>query len=815
MLIQHELLDHPQHLLRPRVSRWAGLRPRQRIEAFRGKRGAGGLWLGPNFDPKVHIPDAGMVVRNVSTMSLATNYRGLEQLVRSRWGKEIIKMGTSFDRPLGFVSHLMKTAHPWMRKVFTEVVKTCTEVMNSDFGRRSLDDDKGDDLVRKTLALCEESIAESGSIAKVMFSGMSTLGGPRGWEKGTVVELVKNWIQGPTTLFNRESEKTFVLEKLKTWSRSWVGQGVLGDARKIGFQEYKKDFMRWGTSGGCSPTEEEVKYALRHGMIKNKNEKMKLRSKTICGMLAVMTHDTETLLKKTNVCHAALKEETKTRVIISTPMWSYVRMCYVLDCLGTPAFLNSTLSRHDMVVDFVSYYSMNYAAVDASQFDHNVPMWLLCSIWEQLERAVVDRYGEEDELVEICRELRAELEDLKVEVLGESLDYEKGLLSGWRVTSLFGSMISALCCELYVANAQSRGVGRETIGYLTQGDDVILWSCVDDFTGVIDFMRDIGVRTHADKCLIGVSGDFLRALYTREGKICYPMRSLRGIFYAHPWIERRQFQGIAELASNWMQVASRVQMWRRAPDGEMFEQILSEACCDIARWGCGLRSSQVRKLFETPTALGGLGCIETDTGGPYYHYKPIAQASDSGRAFSDMLEFVGFKPEQGYSVKEVDSMYVDMVAVTAAAKKLAPWDERAIPTTEGKNRAGLLMAVTAATSTRKEKTMEIYKDICHAASELLDSDGFMVIKTLTNGVYHRTTRRADLIRLLFGGNPIGLVNSISLDLTVAREKMKWAVNLAKLCLRGMAHRVSKTRMVAASWSVYLSMMRTDATFGQL
>lgn len=74
------------------------------------------------------------------------------------------------------------------------------------------------------------------------------------------------------------------------------------------------------------------------------------------------------------------------------------------------------------------------------------------------------------------------------------------------------------------------------IGYLTQGDDVILWSSMFRFYDTIDVMRSVGVYTHASKCLFGDSGDFLLGLYTQYEKITYPMRSLRGIFYAHPWI---------------------------------------------------------------------------------------------------------------------------------------------------------------------------------------------------------------------------------------------------------------------------------------
>ncbi|KAL3217224.1 hypothetical protein MRX96_006124 [Rhipicephalus microplus] len=142
----------------------------------------------------------------------------------------------------------------------------------------------------------------------------------------------------------------------------WVGQGVLGDARKLGFEEYSRDFMRWGTPGGCSPTQRELQYAINNGIISDKSERVGLRTKTICGMLSVLVGDSDDLLKKSDICHAALKEETKMCVIISTPMWSYVRMCYILERLQKPAFLSSTLSRHDMMVQFTKYYSMHYVA---------------------------------------------------------------------------------------------------------------------------------------------------------------------------------------------------------------------------------------------------------------------------------------------------------------------------------------------------------------------------------------------------------------------------------------------------------------------
>nr|UUT42651.1 MAG: RNA-dependent RNA polymerase [Totiviridae sp.] len=782
---------------------------------MRGTMGMGGLWLGQRWY-KIDVPDLGMVMRAVNEADLATNYRGLDKLVRSRWAKVMLQTGTSFDRPLGFIRYLLGRGHPWVQDTFERVVDLCQTVMGSPLGRRCLATDRGDDLMRKTLALCEESIGAAGAIPKVLFSGMSTLGGPRGWQKDAVVESVRDWVSGEATLFHRPGDAAFARSVVDRWMVSWVGQGLKYDCRNLGFEGYKKDFMRWGTSGGCSPTSTEIDYAIRTGLIKNKSQAGALRTKTICGTLSVLAGDTDSLLRRTNVCHAALKEEAKTRVIISTPMWSYVRMCYVLECLGKPLFLNSTLSRHDMVVRFTQLYSMHYAAVDASKFDHNVPLWLLKHLWTSLANALEARFGAGEELVVICRELLDELDDLWVEVLGVKIRYEKGLLSGWRVTSLFGSVISALCCELYIDFAtHNLNVPRETVGYLTQGDDVILWSCVDTFSHVIGYMQEIGVRTHHSKCLVGEDGDFLRSLYTRAGKIGYPMRSLRGLFYAHPWIERRQYQGLAEISSNWLQAASRVQMWRREPDGELFSLMLREAASDIARWGCGLRSSQVLALLRTPTALGGLGCVETDTGGPYVCYKALSADKQHGRAFSDFLDFVGIKPDGGYTPKLVEQAYVDMVAVNAAATKLNPWDANPVAPLRGVNRAGLLLYIVKKTSTSRERALGMFADVSRRSEELLSDEGRMVVDRLSAGMYGRTTRRAELLRVMFGDNPMGLVTSISLDLTAAREKMRWAEDIAKLCLKGMAHRVSKTKEVAASWTVYLAMMRTDATFGQL
>ncbi|KAH7941255.1 hypothetical protein HPB49_011350 [Dermacentor silvarum] len=90
------------------------------------------------------------------------------------------------------------------------------------------------------------------------------------------------------------------------------GPGVVGAnsrcAGEFGFEEYKKDV----TVGDC-------------------------RTKTATGIASLMFGDLEDFLKP-DVCHAALKEEAKAWFIVSTPMHSYVSMCYIFALLRKPFY---------------------------------------------------------------------------------------------------------------------------------------------------------------------------------------------------------------------------------------------------------------------------------------------------------------------------------------------------------------------------------------------------------------------------------------------------------------------------------------------
>lgn len=108
-------------------------------------------------------------------------------------------------------------------------------------------------------------------------------------------------------------------------------------------------------------------------------------------------------MKEGNVCKVALKEETKkTRVIITTPMASYLRQCYLVYRWGrlkgdTPISSASWLGR------FQSMDYRWYGCADAERFDHSVSKEIVKYIIEKM--ADIDdetRQVGREEIVKYC-----------------------------------------------------------------------------------------------------------------------------------------------------------------------------------------------------------------------------------------------------------------------------------------------------------------------------------------------------------------------------------------------------------------------------
>lgn len=769
--------------------------------------------------------------RAFSGVCVAANYAGLDSLRRSRYSspvytQSIAKWAGSFTGPLSFladaathIAHDSPNAAQFYLSLIDRVRDRVLEAQRlrglEGETRRRLEsnfDGHRDDVVRCVIADIEKEVSARGTDAKLAVSGLSTSGGPRGWEKEQIVEYVTQWVQGDAPLF--AGHEQWVRATLAKWFRVWVNASVPAGQTKPDLSQFRIDPVRWGTSGGATPTSESLAELkkLFPGL-----EKMAFRTKTIAGVSALMFGKMDDLLRPSNVCHAALKEESKTRVIISTPMHSYVDTCYLLDLLGPPTFLQSTISQPSLMAAFTDNYARFYSAIDASRFDFNVPKWLLKAIWEELA-AAVSQVGHPNysQAAEICSKLSSELDHLVVEVLGVHIAYQKGLLSGWRSTSFIGSLISALCCEHYVQSLPVVGfaVPASSVGYIVQGDDIILYSSTHNLADSVDYMRGLGVATHPSKCLIGREGDFLRAIYTSEGRKTYPMRSLRSIFYANPWIEQRAFKGLVEISQNWLVVESRFSLLATTRSPENF--VRRAACADIARWSGGsLSASQVRRLYETPLSVGGLGPVESALQGvatvvdiDYVRTREISQTQ-----LPSLWNFVGvsvpLKPTKLFQLRHVDVPLLKKVAREAFAGDITP-----TPDFRNVNLTSLLLSVIRDTEVRRHGK-DLSTPEVTGLNRALSIVGYLDYRKFVGGLYRCTTRAAEVLSLLFASCDPALPPSIyQLTAPVATMLKSVSTHLGRW-LRQKARSVSSVRAWAAGYTMIVLAQSLTTVLGTM
>lgn len=493
---------------------------------------------------------------------------------------------TTFDNPLSLHHRTlsgMGLHHQWMISVLKWAKDTCdAEPVISLYI---------DDLVRKTLSsvdnFCYNRMYHSSdkgfSDEAVMLYGLKTLGGPRGWRRKEVVEDVRLWVN----VHSDNVMTPFEEQQIKHWISLWCLNGVKD---KMTFDEFQTDATKWATSGGAPPV-------LFRGET--------IRSKWAWAFTTLKhTKDVYQHAKKTseNVAHVALKEEVKTRAVITTPMDCYLRQSYILYMLGKYTFLKSTLNDPKKVELLVSGKYRYYTCIDAKQFDHCMSKAFIISFWTILRENITDElrsFG----LVDLINDEINHINNLRVEIFGDFMQYRNGLLSGWRMTSFLGSLKSALVCELIIKTY------RLYADYIVQGDDIIIVSNVKlPITGIIELCAELGVKTDATKTTSGASGEFLKYNYTSERSCGYPTRAIRSIFYANPWIDSSIKTSPQEVVTSWHTYISRMMVSSNsAVDYLPLESAMVD---DVTGWLSNIRKKDVKDALSTPQNVGGLGVIE-------------------------------------------------------------------------------------------------------------------------------------------------------------------------------------------------------------
>lgn len=361
----------------------------------------------------------------------------------------------------------------------------------------------------------------------------------------------------------------------------------------MGFENYSNDFMRWGTSGGGPKS-----------IIKGE----KYRTKWAWGFSQYTNIDgspkrcptlyTDSLATRDSALIALKEEAPKTREIIATPMPSYLRQNYLLYRWGKPK-LPSPISSKTWVSSFEQVHPKWYGCIDGEKFDQTVPKWFVLD--------VINRLGGLDAETRRVADIEiAHLQSLQVHYEGSTWVWNGGLLSGWRLTSVMGTLAS-VCAADYIRR-QAQCQGSVEIGAM--GDDLVLWSYTTELPPqvMVNCYNAFGLQANLKKTISGPTGEFLRKVLSDGGGVGYPALGARTLLYANPWVSSYKYEKELELANSWMTFVSRLHRHAVRGLGYSLQDTYIKWISAALRqeFGPGPWESWVR----TPVSAGGGGPIE-------------------------------------------------------------------------------------------------------------------------------------------------------------------------------------------------------------
>nr|QRD99885.1 MAG: RNA-dependent RNA polymerase [Drama totivirus] len=522
-------------------------------------------------------------------------YSSLLSLRRCRIYTAAADLGSVFSYPLSLYSSVLVNEDPLAIFLFSEIVRNVELLIEGTPGVFI------DDTVRQYLSAIDkvtfQCCSGSSSVCYIISAlhGLATMGGPRSWSKSQVLQSIREWVSDKDISDvarprdARELEDRLVSEWMSSWVRNTIG------SNKQSFDVFCTDLSKWATSGGGPKS-----------VLSTGDGNVKLKTKWAWGFSALQrgVNVYEEARNLPHLAHVALKEEAKTRTVITTPMASYLRQCYILYVLGNPSFLDSTIGSTEHVQGLAPVRYRYYVCVDASKFDHSVSKLFIRKLFSAL-RASLTRYHLDLKLDVLIDDELEQLDNLVVEFDGESIPYEGGLLSGWKWTSLIGSMKSDLLCEYINLRLGTR------MKKIVQGDDIIMMS--DDVVSVEEvcaICKDFGIVTNPLKTTVSDVGEFLKYRYGPKVISAYPARSVRSIFLANPWLDASVSVTPGTLFQKWVTLSSRLSVCLNTTS--VVKKCFSFGASDLVSWSGGsLTRKMVQALLCTPSNAGGLGTVET------------------------------------------------------------------------------------------------------------------------------------------------------------------------------------------------------------
>jgi len=369
--------------------------------------------------------------------------------------------------------------------------------------------------------------------------------------------------------------------------------------------EYINNRAIWGVGGAVLAEERANLYEVIDG----KPVKVKHSKWTFAWTVNNSTIKHGMLRKRKQFAKAFVKKEVrKSRAVISSDIWTYLKMDYISKTMLDEYFKGDERSTLWMTQDQrmqmwekLTHFTNGWRMpVDQGEFDQQQKRSMVLAVIKALKYYMLlsaTRYH--DDITKVFDLILYALDGGTISVDGSIYEYLNGVLSGWKWTALIDTIISLTIAQLSIDMCSEAGRTPQLYHLYVQGDDCdYSLGSKEDCIAVMAAYRAMGWIVHPKKSYISKTRDeFLRRAMTPGHVDGYPARSPTSILWSNPvkTIVPFGFSSATEVCDKWHRFGNRLGV-----------QLIDEAAIDISR-SLKLNIGDTRRWLHTPSSVGGAG----------------------------------------------------------------------------------------------------------------------------------------------------------------------------------------------------------------
>jgi len=411
-------------------------------------------------------------------------------------------------------------------------------------------------------------------------------------DEDAMFEDVKEWTVDPVThnALTGDYNSRFK-EVLNGWFKLPVSA-----PKKMTFREFLQDRWLWARAGSSTTKVGEGLSNTKYNLAWTMSDERLI----------------DLILKIESVGDIKLKlieklELGKVRGVISVDDSLYLTMSYmayfVEDRVGNTKMFNFMSSDKQFEALRALTTRQVMVPLDESGFDHNKDASTMMACLDATSReAQAGAVGQAVTDIQGCADfVRRNLYGGTIDIGSRRVKVEKGLLSGWRLTYFWGTMINITQVYLALAELKQLGMPMQP-DFVCSGDDVgMCFDTVQQAATFITAYRSYGYVVNPAKFWVSnTRNEFLRQTFTRMGARGYANRMLPKVCFTNPLAAGKltRSEKVRSIPSVWSKLYVR---------GLPRDFCIDMATRDVSgALGCGY--SKAYRWLMTPTAYGGGGC---------------------------------------------------------------------------------------------------------------------------------------------------------------------------------------------------------------